>query len=123
MAIEDDNGEPCTAGNTEEGGPSRLLDPPVETAVASPPKTIAERLETVKAEEADLLRKFEKTHERYAKVKATRGLQMKSFMRKHHHGNYGDCRFQTFTLVLPTPRKYWPYFCNYFGCKVKLFRF
>lgn len=82
MAIKGDNIGPCTAGNTEGGGPSRLLDPPVEAAVASPPKTIAERIETVKAEEADLLRRFEITHERYAKVRVTRKLQMKLFYAK-----------------------------------------
>lgn len=38
------------------------------------PKTVAERLELVKGEEAELLRKFEETHERIAQVGNPVGL-------------------------------------------------
>lgn len=63
-----DDGEPRTAESALGDDPRRMLKANGEAEVVAAPMTIAEQLEAVKAEEAEMLRKFEKTHKRFIKV-------------------------------------------------------
>lgn len=63
-----DDGEGPTAESAVGDGPSTVVNADEEATVVSAPMTIAEQLEAVKVEEAEMLRKFEKTHKRFIKV-------------------------------------------------------
>lgn len=63
-----DNGEGPIAESAIGDGPSTVLNADEEATIVSAPITIAEQLDAVKVEEAEMLRKFEKTHKRFIKV-------------------------------------------------------